>query len=294
MGPACPRPGMAADLGWIDDAWAGRFGASWSNDWPTRLNAIDNPSHRPLLVAHRGGAGHRPENTLAAIEHALELGVEVIEVDVRCSADKNLVLLHDESLDRTTNGTGDAGRHSAEQLAGLDAGSHFGPQFAGQGVPTLAAAVELVGGRAGWDFDLKDRNAVAPLLAMIDRLGLREHCWLTGMRIADVPLLVPHRVRTLPILFPHSGEASDLLAPAALAGTAATLADAGACGLNVDHRLVQGPAVAEALAKKGLALWTFTVNRADLYREMVAAGARAICSDYPGEMPSVADGGELR
>ena len=257
------------------------------------MNVVDFPAHRPLLVAHRGGAGHRPENTLAAIEHALELGVQVIEVDVRCSADQILVLLHDDSLDRTTNGSGEANRLSAEQLAGLDAGSHFGPRFADQGVPTLEAAVELVGDRAGWDFDLKDRNAVVPLLAMIDRLGLRESCWLTGMRIADVPLLVPHRVRTLPILFPHSGEASDLLAPAALAGTAANLSNAGACGLNVDHRLIRGPAVAAALADKGLALWTFTVNRVDLYREMVAAGAQAICSDYPGDMPSVADGGEL-
>ena len=257
------------------------------------MNAVENPAHRPLLVAHRGGAGHRPENTLAAIEHALELGTEVIEVDVRCSADLQLVLLHDDSLDRTTNGSGEASDFSAKHLAGLDAGSHFGPHFADQGVPTLEAAVELVGERAGWDFDLKDRDAVAPLLAMIERMGLRERCWLTGMRITDVPLLVPHRVRTLPILFPHSGEASDLLAPSALADTAAALAGAGASGLNVDHRLIGGPAVAEALAEKGLALWTFTVNRADLYREMVAAGARAVCSDYPGDLLSVADGGKL-
>lgn len=252
------------------------------------------PARRPLLVAHRGGAGHRPENTLAAIEHALELGVDVIEVDVRCSADLDLVLMHDDSLDRTTDGSGGASEYSAEYLSGLDAGSHFGPRYADQGVPTLEAAIELVGDRASWDFDLKDRKAVAPLLRMIDRMGLRERCWLTGMRIADVPLLAPQPVRTLPILFLKSGEASDLLAPSALADTAAALADVGACGLNVDHRLIKGPAAAEALAKRGLALWTFTVNRADLYREMIAAGARAVCSDYPGDMFEVADGGKLR
>ena len=265
----------------------------FSFDWATRLNAVDTPTPRPLLVAHRGGAGHRPENTLAAIEHALQLGVEVIEVDVRCSADKELVLLHDDSLDRTTNGSGEASGYSSECLAGLDAGSHFGPRFADQGVPTLEAAVELAGDRACWDLDLKDRDAVAPLLTMIARMGLRERCWLTGMRLADIPLLAPHRVRTLPILFPASDEASDLLAPAALADTAAALANAGACGLNVDHRLIRGPAVAEALAERGLALWVFTVNRVDRYREMVAAGARAICSDYPGDMIGLADGGTL-
>ncbi len=256
------------------------------------MDSVDYPAGRPLLVAHRGGAGHRPENTLAAIEHALELGVDVIEVDVRCSADQELVLLHDESLDRTTNGTGAAREHTAEHLAGLDAGSHFGRPFAGQGVPTLEAAVELAGGRACWDFDLKDRRAVAPLLAMIERLGLRDRCWLTGMPISDARLLAPQRLRTLPILFPHSGDASDLLAPAALRDTAAALVDAGASGLNVDHRLVRGPAIAAALADRGLELWTFTVNRADLYREMIAAGARAVCSDYPGEMPGTAEGSQ--
>ena len=158
----------------------------------------------------------------------------------------------------------------------------------------MEAAADLVGDRASWDFDLKDRAAVAPLLAMIDRLGLRERCWLTGMRIADASLLAPHRVRTLPILFPNSGEAADLLAPAALTGTAGALVDAGACGLNVDHRLVRGPAIAEALSDKGLELWTFTVNRVDTYREMIAAGARAIYSDYPGDMFGIADGGQLQ
>lgn len=281
---------MASDCGgkWVRK---GRIGPPASNDWPTRLNSVDYPAHRPLLVAHRGGAGHRPENTLAAIEHSLGLGVDVIEVDVRCSADGNLVLLHDDSLDRTTNGSGEASGYPTEHLTGLDAGSHFGPRYADQGIPTLESAAELVGDRAGWDFDLKDRNAVAPVLRMIDRLGLSERSWLTGMRIADARLLAPHRVRTLPILFPDSGAAADLLAPAALAGTAAALVDAGACGLNVDHRLIRGPAVAEALAARGLALWTFTVNRPDLYREMISAGARAICSDYPGDMPSFSDEG---
>ena len=256
------------------------------------MNATGNPARRgrPLLVAHRGGAGHRPENTLAAIEHSLRLGVEAIEVDVRCSADRELVLLHDDSLDRTTNGAGPAAGHPAAHLRGLDAGSHFAPAYAGQGVPTLEAAVELAGDRASWDFDLKDRAAVAPLLALIDRLGLRERCWLTGMGVDDARLLKARGLRLLPILFPHSGGAKDLLAPAALAGTAAALADAGACGLNVDHRLVRSPAVAEALVRRGLQLWVFTVNRADAFREMIGAGAHAICSDFPGAMLRAADG----
>ena len=246
---------------------------------------------RPLVVAHRGGAGHRPENTLAAIEHSLAIGVAVIEVDVRCSGDGQLVLLHDERLDRTTTGSGRSSSRTAGYLAGLDAGSHFGPGFANEGVPTLEAAVDLVGRRADWDFDIKDRDAVGPLLDLIDRHGLGERCWLTGMRIEDAALLAPQRLRTLPILFPGSAEAAGLLAADALAGTASALADAGAWGLNVDHRLIRGPETAAALAARSLALWTFTVNRTDRYREMIGAGVQAVCSDFPGDLLSASDGG---
>ncbi len=239
-------------------------------------------------MAHRGGAGHRPENTLVAIEYGLNLGVDVIEVDVRCSNDEVLVLLHDDSLDRTTSGVGPVNGRPARALARFDAGSHFAPEFADQGIPTLEAAIDLVGDRAQWDFDLKDRNAVGPLTQLIERLGLRRRCWLTGMSIEDARQLAPARLRTLPILFADARAAAAVIAPTALRSTAAALADVGACGLNVDHRLIDGPAIAEALAARELALWTFTVNRFERYRELTAWGAQAICSDYPGLMPNAA------
>ena len=237
-------------------------------------------------MAHRGGAGHRPENTLAAIEYALELGVDVIEVDVRCSGDGRLILLHDDDLDRTTSGVGSAGSMPAQDLARIDAGSHFASRFSDQGIPSLEAAVDLVGDRAQWDFDLKDRAAVAPLIRLIGRFGMRERCWLTGMRIEDARQLAPTRLRTLPILFADSADAAAAVSPDALAGTAAELEDARACGLNVDHHLIEGPAIADALARRHLALWTFTVNRSERYRELLALGVQAICSDFPGEMHS--------
>jgi glycerophosphoryl diester phosphodiesterase len=98
---------------------------------------------RPLAIAHRGGARLRPENTLAAFDHALTLGVDAIECDVRLSGDGEPVLIHDETLDRTTDATGPVAALTAAELARVDAGFRFGEgdgypfRGRGHGVPRL-------------------------------------------------------------------------------------------------------------------------------------------------------------
>ncbi len=92
---------------------------------------------RPVVVGHRGAMGYDPENTMRSFRHAIELGADWIEFDVHLAADGTPVVIHDETLDRTTNGKGWVGKHTLEQLRGLDAGSHRGAQFAGERIPTL-------------------------------------------------------------------------------------------------------------------------------------------------------------
>lgn len=102
------------------------------------------------MYAHRGGATLRPENTLAAFDHGLSLGADGLELDVHLSGDGVVVVHHDRTLERTTNGGGPIAARSAAELATLDAGYHFSPgpgggfPFRGQGigVPTLAAVLE--------------------------------------------------------------------------------------------------------------------------------------------------------
>ncbi len=90
-----------------------------------------------LRIGHRGAAGHAPENTLLSIQRAIELGVDIVEVDVRRTRDGELVLLHDQRVNRTTNGGGRIGDLSFEEVRRLDAGS-------GQAIPSLREALELV------------------------------------------------------------------------------------------------------------------------------------------------------
>lgn len=111
--------------------------------WP--LEAI-----RPIrladcgIAAHRGASATHPENTVAAIRAAVRLGVQQIELDVRQTSDGQLVVMHDKTLDRTTNGQGAVKEHSLSQIRELDAGTWKNSRFEGERVPTLAGALRRI------------------------------------------------------------------------------------------------------------------------------------------------------
>lgn len=96
------------------------------------------------VAAHRGDSTSFPENTIEAFKAALEANVDQIETDVRCTKDGVLVLIHDETVDRTTNGTGKVSSFTLKQIKSLDAGSFKGEQFKGLKVPTLEELMELI------------------------------------------------------------------------------------------------------------------------------------------------------
>src|SRR5690349_10694723 len=99
----------------------------------------------PRIIGHRGAALTAPENTLAGFCMAAALNVEWVEFDVRLTRDGRCILLHDDTLDRTTNGSGPAAALSFEEIRRLDAGSWFGADFIGQPVPSLEETIDLLG-----------------------------------------------------------------------------------------------------------------------------------------------------
>jgi glycerophosphoryl diester phosphodiesterase len=110
------------------------------------LHLLPYPDWDVVLVAHRGLSPGFPENTLAAFRNSVELGVDVIEVDLRGTADGEVVIVHDATVDRTTDGSGDVTQLTLAEVRALDAGSHAGPQFRGERVPTYREVLELVAG----------------------------------------------------------------------------------------------------------------------------------------------------
>ena len=115
----------------------------------------------PWIIAHRGFKKNYPENTLVAFQAAMDAGVPMIELDVMLSRDRKLVVIHDETLDRTTNGHGSVHDHTLEELKQLDAGSWFHSDFAQERLPELSEVLELVDGRVITNIEIKS-NAYEP------------------------------------------------------------------------------------------------------------------------------------
>ena len=124
----------------------------------------ESPDRKALRIGHRGACGHAPENTLASIERAIALGCALTEVDVRRTADGALVLLHDESVDRTTNGQGLVGEMTLEDIRKLDAGG-------GQTLPTLGEALTAASGRIGLILELKAEGLAYDVCAIVRASG---------------------------------------------------------------------------------------------------------------------------
>ena len=110
---------------------------------------------KPLVIAHRGASGVAPENTLAAFEVAISAGADAIELDVtRCSSGE-LLVIHDSTVDRTTNGSGLVHTMSYLVLRDLDAGCWFSEEFRGQQLPSLSEVLDSVGGRIKLNIEIK-------------------------------------------------------------------------------------------------------------------------------------------
>lgn len=123
------------------------------------------------IVSHRGANHFAPENTFAAADLALQQGADYIELDVRESADGVLYVFHDETLDRTTNGTGPLGHALSSEIDALDAGGWFGKTFEGAVVPRLGAYLEHLRGRCGVYIELKYCDP-AKVTALVRDLGM--------------------------------------------------------------------------------------------------------------------------
>ena len=112
----------------------------------------------PGIVAHRGVVLEAPENTVPGIERAVALNAAIVEVDLRYTKDGEVVLLHDETLERTSNGHGKVSETSLAELKALDAGSWFDARYAGTRIPTLRQAIESARGKITLYLDLKEAD----------------------------------------------------------------------------------------------------------------------------------------
>ena len=122
------------------------------------------------VVAHRGASKFAPENTIPALEVAIEMGADMAEIDVRQTKDGHFVLMHDETLERTTNGTGKVKDRPLKYIQSLDAGSWFSKEYAGTKVPALREVLQSMKGRVIPDLDFKEGD-VTKLVDVLRKQG---------------------------------------------------------------------------------------------------------------------------
>lgn len=122
----------------------------------------------PFYFAHRGASAHAPENTLAAFELALKQGAPAIEFDVKLTADRHVVIHHDQTLDRTTDGSGSISKQPLSALRELDAGFKFSEEFRGEKIPTLEEVFEFLGGKIFMNVELT--NYASPFDGLVDEV----------------------------------------------------------------------------------------------------------------------------
>jgi len=108
-----------------------------------------------MVIGHRGAKGYAPENTLLSFEKGIECNANMIEFDVRLTRDDHMVIMHDATVDRTTNGTGFVSQHTLKQIKKLDAGAWFSPKFKNTKVPTLEEGIASIKGKAKFDIEIK-------------------------------------------------------------------------------------------------------------------------------------------
>ncbi|PZR28193.1 MAG: glycerophosphodiester phosphodiesterase [Citrobacter freundii] len=152
-----------------------------------RREFLNASSNKVLVAAHRGAHLDAPENSLQAFQGAIDMGIDIIELDVRCTKDGQLVVIHDKTVDRTTNGKGAVDSLSFDQIRKLRL--MFNGQLTGQLVPTLQEALMLTRGKILVDLDIKSVSCIDKIMQEVKAAGAASNCFFFVTKVDQVKML---------------------------------------------------------------------------------------------------------
>lgn len=233
---------------------------------------------RTLVIGHATAAGEAPANTLAGVRACFDAGAEAMEIDVQLCADGVPVLMHDETVDRTTNLSGPVRSLSLAALQGADAGG-------GEPVPTLEQVLDLVDGRLTVMCELKatpgdpahDQRCVDAVMGVLERMGANAWAAIHSFQpemVGRARMTQPHVSAAL-ISGPVRGEEVDRLLGATLKRNAQAI--------SVEHSCVDRDLVLRA-KRRQLTVWTWTADREEDWARVVEAGVDGIITNVPGRL----------
>ncbi|MGB1585968.1 MAG: glycerophosphodiester phosphodiesterase [Thermoplasmatota archaeon] len=215
-----------------------------------------------FAAAHRGLSADHPENTLHAFEQAIDAGFPCLEMDLRLTHDKQVVVLHDAGIDRTTDGNGRVADFTYEELCDYDTGE--GP------IPRLDEVMQQLAGRdVLWNLEVKDKHAVEPTLRLVEAHGLEDQALVSAMdprTLRKAQKEHPNVQRGLIVLGPPDDE--DLR----------QAAKAGCSWLNLDHSFADDDTLHTCRAA-GFRLGVWTVNDSERAQHLAAWGVDCVITD---------------
>ncbi len=238
-----------------------------------------------LTIAHRGASAFYPENTLRAFIAAADLGADMCEFDVRMTRDGEVVVIHDATVNRTTNGRGRVAEMNAEAIRRLDAGVRFGAEFRDEPIPTLAEVAGALGARGGegcgrrcgMDVELKQRGLEGRVCDILRELGGIEDAIVSSFDWDQLKIVAAQEPGLRLALLGEKAPAALLEAAVAMHAFAIAprfdIADAALCAEA--HRL-------------GLAVYVWTVDEEPTMRRLIAAGVDGIMTNNPKRLREVA------
>ncbi len=221
------------------------------------------PNQRIAVIGHRGARLLEPENTLRSFRQALDLGVDYAECDVHLTCDGHVVLMHDHTVDRTTNGTGRVNDLTLVQVRALDAGK-------GERVPTLVELLDLAQGRLPLHVELKDPTAVDRTLQLLADHGMEDEVFVTS---GDTSLLLRLRTQNPTIRVEHifGNPPADAVERAVSVGSLRT-----SCHFTKLTR-----AFVEGCHEAGIEVIGWPPNTREEQVQTIECGVDLICSDRP-------------
>ncbi|MFW5894828.1 MAG: glycerophosphodiester phosphodiesterase family protein [Bacillota bacterium] len=232
--------------------------------------------NQPEIVAHRGASWDAPENTLAAVDIALDQESDGIEIDVRMTKDEHVVLMHDSTLERTTNGnsSGSVENMTLEELRELDAGSWYGNDFTGEKIPTLEEVFELTGRKATLFIEMKDNNETInrKVVELIEENDMENHVKIMAFsqsQLQDIKSL-NEDIETVMIVSTFYGDMSRLINDDALDNYAFSIN----LFVNNDHYV-------NSIHQSGKKVYSWTVNTEENIRSVARRDVDGIITDRP-------------
>ncbi len=240
----------------------------------------------PVRIAHRGasGQGLAPENTLAAFEMAIQMGIDVVEIDVHATRDGQIVVLHDPTLDRTTDRQGLVRELSLNEVRRADAGTWFDPRFSGERVPILEEVLEVARHRALVLIEIKAEFIAERLLSIVDDMSAESQVIIQSFNPQTV-----QRIKLLNPAIPTAlliGKLPTTPSRVRARKLVKRILQVGANALAAWHATLTPPFF-EEMRKRAIGVWAWTVDEEIIMRDLVLMGIQGIITNYPDRLNQV-------